>query len=138
LPGQVIHRVETKKGKNHSLNASNLREEINCFERTGLNSPCPNIDLLPFIESKAIEGERKLTYWCMPVVLNSLFFLFLSFLLLGFLFLLFYFLSFSILISRLCFSLEVPITVIFLNPFSVHNKGSFIMPVMIGIYYFSL
>ena len=37
-----------------------------------------NVDLLPFIESRAIEGERKSTYWCMPAVLNSLFFLFLS------------------------------------------------------------
>ena len=46
-----------------------------------------------FIESKAIEGERRLTYWCMPAVLDSLFFffspsflLFFSFVLLPFLF----------------------------------------------------
>ena len=64
---------------------SNLREEINCFERTGLNGPYPNTDVLPFIESKTIEGERKSTYWCMLAVLNSLFFLFHSFLLLSFL-----------------------------------------------------
>ena len=43
-----------------------------------------------FIESKAIEGERRSTYWCMPAVLNSLFFLsllltFFSFVLLPFL-----------------------------------------------------
>ena len=76
---------ETKKGKNHSLNASNFQEEINYFERTGLNGPCPNANLLPLIESKTIEGERKSTYWCMLAVLNSLFFLFHSFLLLSFL-----------------------------------------------------
>ena len=45
-----------------SLNTSNLREEINCFERTGLNGLCPNTNLLPFIESKTIEGEKKSTY----------------------------------------------------------------------------
>ena len=60
--------------ENHSLNTSNLKEEINCFERIDLNGLCPNIDLLPFIESKAIEGERRSTYWCMSVVLNSPFF----------------------------------------------------------------
>ena len=55
---------------------SNLREEINCFERTDLNGLCPNTNLLSFIESKAIKGERRSTYQCMPAVLNSLFFFF--------------------------------------------------------------
>ena len=62
--------------ENCSLNMSNLKEEINCFKRTSLNGICPNTDLFPFIESKAIEEEKRSTYWCMPTVLNSLFFFF--------------------------------------------------------------
>jgi len=104
-----------QQGKNHSLNTSNLRGEINCFEKTGLNGPCPNADLLPLIESKAIEGERKSTYWCMSAVLNSLFFFSSpSYFIVFFLFL-FYFFSFPMLTSGLCFSLEIPIT-LFRNP----------------------
>ena len=44
-----------------------------------------NEDPLPFlVESKALEGERRSTYWCMPDILYSLFsilpnFYFLSF-----------------------------------------------------------
>ena len=108
---------------------SNIREEINCFERTDLNGLCPNTNLLSFIESKAIEGERRSTYWCMPDVLNSLFFFFFSLplsLLLTFLFLLFYFLSFTMLTSGLWFFLEIPIIAIFPVLHSVHSKGSFI------------
>ena len=117
-------RVETKKeNKNCSLNASNLKEEINCFERTGLNGPCPNTNLFSFIESKAIKGEKKSTYWCIPAILNSLFFFsspsyFLVFFFFFFFFF-FYFLSFTMLSSRLCFSLKIPITVIIrIPPFS--------------------
>ena len=29
-----------------------------------------------FIESKAIEGERRSTYWCMSAILDSVFFFF--------------------------------------------------------------
>ena len=50
-------------------------------------------------------------------------FLFLSFLLLSFLFILFYFLSFSMLTSGLCFSLEIPITVIFRIPLLSAQQG---------------
>ena len=96
---------------------SNLREEINCFERIGLNGLCPNTNILPFIESKAIEGERRSTYWCMSVILNSLFF-FSS----RYYFLLFFSFSFFLLTFLpnayfwLWFFLEIPITVIFSNP----------------------
>ena len=104
---------------------SNLQGEINCFEKTSLNGPCLNVDLLPFIESKTIEGDRKSTYWCMPTVLNSLlFFLFFSspsYFVVFFLFL-FYFLFFSMLTSGLCFSLETLIT-LFSNPLLNAQQG---------------
>ena len=96
--------------ESRSLKTSNLKEEINCFERTDLNGLCPNIDLFSFIESKVIEGERGSTYGCMLVVLNSQVFLSLSLSLslslvtsyfLLFLFLLFYFISFLMFTSKL-------------------------------------
>ena len=95
--------------ENRSLNTSNLREEINCFERTGLNVLCPNTDILSFIENKAIEGERRSTYWCMPAVLN---FSHSLSLLLTFLFLLFYFLSFFACCSCICRDLEIGLYVL--------------------------
>ena len=67
-----------------------------------------------FIESKAIEGERRSTYWCMSAILDSVFFFF-SLLTSYFSFILFYFLSFSTLTFGLWFFLEILITVI-LNP----------------------
>ena len=91
---------------------------------------------LPFIESKAIEGERKLTYWCMPAVLNSQFFL--SLVTPYFSFLFFYFLSFSMLTSGLWFFLEIHITMIFRIPPSNAQQGVlYIEPAVTGIYYFS-
>ena len=125
-----------QEGKNRSLNVSNLREEINCFERTGLNGPRPNIDLLPFIESKAIEGERKSTYWCMPAILNSLFFFSSPSYFLVFFFFCFSSPSFSMLTSGLCFRNSYYCD--FSSPFSMHSKGFFIKSVVTGIYYFSL
>ena len=130
-------RVETKKeNKNCSLNASNLKEEINCFERTGLKGPCPNTNLFSFIESKAIKGEKKSTYWCMPAILNSLFFFSTpSYFLVLFLFCFTSFPSQCLLLGYV-FSLETSIT-LFTPLFLVHSKGSFIEPAVTGIYYFS-
>ena len=111
--------------ENRSLNTSNLREEINWLERTGLNGLCPYTNFLSFIESKAIEGERRSTYWCMPDVLNSLFFFFplvssyfsFSFVLLPFLLNAYFWVM---VFPRNSYYFD------FLNPFSVHSKGSFI------------
>ena len=140
----VCHAKNTRgwnqEGKNRSLNASNLREEINCFERTGLNGLCPNIDLLPFMESKAIEGESRSTYWYMPAILNSLFFfsLITSYFLLFFSFVFTFFPSPCLLLGYGFFLFpEIPITLIFRIPFSVHSKGSFIEPAVTDIYCFS-
>ena len=81
-----------------------------------------------FIESKAIEGERRLTYWCMPAVLDSLFFF--SLLPSYFSFLLFYFLSFSMLTSGLWFFPRNSYYCDFESPFPVHSKGSFIQSLL--------
>ena len=78
----------------------------------------PKCRSLPLIESKAIEGERKSTYWCMPAILNSLFSFFSSpsvvfffiFVLLPFLLNAYFWVMF--------FFLEIPITVIFQIPLS--------------------
>ena len=48
-------------------------KEINCFEGMGLNRLClMRILCLFLIEIRALEGERRSTYWCMPAVLYSL------------------------------------------------------------------
>ena len=122
--------------ENRSLNTSNLREEINCFKRTGPNGLCPNTDLLSFIESKAIEGERRSTYWCMPAILNSLFFFSLvtsyfsfSFVLLPFLLNAYFWVMVFPRNSYYC-DFSNP-------PFSAQQGVLCIEPVVIGIYYFS-
>ena len=38
---------------------------------------CAQSNLLPLVESRALEGERGSTYWCMPAILCSLFLFFL-------------------------------------------------------------
>ena len=70
-----------------------------------------NEDPFSLIESRALEGERRPTYWCMPAILSSLFFL-----------------CFSLFLSqcsllRYDFLLVITITVI-MSP-SVHGKGPF-------------
>ena len=69
-----------------------------------------NEDPLPFlIDSRPLEGERRSTYWCMPVVLYSLFSIFL-----GFSFFLFFFLFFLSVYLFCCDSvIEVAIIVLF-------------------------
>ena len=73
-----------------------------------------------FIESKAIEGERRSTYQCMPAILNSLFFLSLV---LSFLF--FSFTSFPSqrLLLGYGFFPENLITMIFKSPFQCTARG---------------
>ena len=65
-----------------------------------------------FIESKAIEGERRSTSWCMSAILDFVCFFFFSLFTSYFSFILFYFLSFSTLTFGLWFFLEILITVI--------------------------
>ena len=124
-----------KPRKGRSLNTSNLKEEINCFERTGLNGLYPNTGLLPFIESKAIEGERGSTYWCMSTVLNSLFFFSSRYFLLFFSFVLFPFLQCLLLVivfPRNSYYRDFP------PPPSAQQGVPYIEPAVISIYCFSL
>ena len=65
-------------------------KEINCFKGMGLSGLCSMGDLLSFlIESRALEGERRSIYWCMPAILYSLFSILPSFSFLSFFFLFF-------------------------------------------------
>jgi len=65
-------------------------KEINCFKGMGLNGLCSMRDLLSFlIESRALEGERRSIYRCMPAILYSLFSILPSFSFLYFFFLFF-------------------------------------------------
>ena len=69
-----------------------------------------------------MKGERgKSTYWCMPIVLSLFFPLFPLF------FPLFSFLSFSFLSLVFFYSVN---TLCFFDPFSGHDKGPFIVPVV--------
>ena len=69
-----------------------------------------NEDPLSLIESRASEGERGPTYWCMPAILISLFFLCFSF-----------FLSWC---SLLCYDFLLEITIIVIViPIPMHGKG---------------
>ena len=89
--------------------------------------------LLLLAKSRALEGERRSTYWCMPATL------FLCFLLL-FLILLFFsfFLFFSQCLLLCCDSLlEVTITVIVI-PILCMARVLYIMLAVTGFYYFSL
>ena len=86
----IIVELLDQRGENQSTMPSNATElkprremqiispgkEINCFEGTGLNGFCPMRIILFLIESKALNGERRPTYWCMFAILSSLFFLF--------------------------------------------------------------
>ena len=116
--------------ENCSLNTSNLKEEINCFKRTSLNGLCPNTDLFPFIESKAIEEEKRSTYWCMLTVLNSLFFFFFfSLLLLLTSYFSFFFFFLLFLLNAYFWVMVFPKNSYycdFSQPSLVHNKKSFI------------
>ena len=76
-------------------------------------------DPLSFIESRALEGERKPTYWCMPAILSSLFFLS-SFL--------------SAHSYVMIFSLEITITLLLLCMVRVF----YIVSAVTRFYYFSL
>ena len=94
---------------------------------------CAQKNHLPLIKSRALEGEKGSTYWCMPVIL------FLCFLSL-FLILLFFsfFLFFSQCLLLCCDSLlEVTITVIVI-PILCMARVLYIMLVVTGFYYFSL
>ena len=87
--------------------------------------------LLPLAESRALEGVRGSTYWCMLAILCSLFF-HSFFLILPFFS--FHFLSQFLLIC--CDSLlEITIAVFLLL---CTAKVPYIVPVVIGFYYFSL
>ena len=79
-------------------------------------------DPLSFIESRALEGERKPTYWCMPAILSSLFFLS-SFL--------------SAHSYVMIFFLKITITLLLLLLLCM-VRVFYIVSTMTGFYYFSL
>ena len=90
----------------------------------GLNGLCFDEDPLLFsVESRALKGERRITYWCMSVVFYSLFFLvFLLFFLFIFLSLVFAYFA--------AILLEVAITILYdcdpnRPPPAVHGKAPF-------------
>ena len=93
---------------------------------------CAQKNPLPLIGSKDLEGERGSTYWCMLVILCSLF----SFVISNSSFLFPLFLSHFLL--QCCDSLlEVTITAIVIPPLCT-ARVLYIMPVVTGFYYFSL
>ena len=97
-----------------------LGKEINCFEGMGLNGLCPIRILLSLIESRALEGERVSTYWCMSVILCSPF----SILLSNSSFFSFFFLN--VLLIFVVILLEFPITlfvIFFFLFFPMHGKS---------------
>ena len=61
---------------------------------------CAQINHLSLTDGRFLEGEKGLAYWCMPIILHSLFFLLDSLFLLCFCYFLFFvtsFLSFLVL-----------------------------------------
>ena len=74
---------------------------------------------LSSIESRLLEGDKRLTYWCMLAILHSLFFLLiLSFLLLCFC----YFFSFLVLTHVVCSDVMILSRGYYCSP-TVHGKG---------------
>ena len=74
---------------------------------------------LSSIESRLLEGDKRLAYWCMLAILHSLFFLLiLSFLLLCFC----YFFSFLVLTHVVCSDVMILSRGYYCSP-TVHGKG---------------
>ena len=127
----IIVELLDQRGENQSTMPSNATEpkprrettssmqiispgkEINCFEGTGLNGFYPMRIILFLIESKALKGERRPTYWCMFAILSSLFFLCFS-------------LFFSLCLL-LCYDFLLEITITLLVPHPYHAwQGPFL------------
>ena len=139
-----------QRGKNQSTMSSNAVElkprmwttssmrliskgkEINCFEGMDLNGSClMRIHCLFLIESRALEGERRSTYWCMLAVLYSLFSI-LSF---------FFFLPFlsRCLLILLWFSPRgCYYNALWLFPLLCSARPLLIVPAVTGFYHFNL